>query len=167
LNGFKVLPQRSETLYLLGEYYFNNNDLDNAYKVCKLGIKVPVPTEQKLFLQLDVYEWRLKELLYRILISIREIKLNIKNLSEAEINSSIDLLLKFLTSDLKVPEYIRHRIIQFTKTIQLSEITEIPNDYEFYPGLDSYGSDIGYFPNKSINKLRTAGILVDPPTKIT
>jgi GR25 family glycosyltransferase involved in LPS biosynthesis len=153
LNGFKILPQRSETLYLLGEYYFNINDIDNAYKVSKLASNIKIPTEFKLFLQSDVYHWKLKELQYRIYVSIREVKLQIKNLTEDKINSEIDLLYKFLTTDSNVPDYAKQRIVKFTNSYKLTEITEIPEDYDFYPGLDSYGNDIGHFPNKTIEEL--------------
>ncbi len=153
LNGFKILPQRSETLYLLGEYYFNSNDLDNAYKVCKLASNIKMPTEFKLFLQADVYQWKLKELMYRIYISIREIKLQVKNLTTDKINSEIDLLYNQLTTDPEMPEHVKQRVAKFTNSYKLTEITEIPEDYEFYPGKDSYGNDIGHFPNKSIEEL--------------
>ena len=71
-------------------FTININDIDNAYKVSKLASNIKIPTEFKLFLQSDVYHWKLKELQYRIYVSIREVKLQIKNLTEDKINSEID-----------------------------------------------------------------------------
>jgi GR25 family glycosyltransferase involved in LPS biosynthesis len=161
LNGFKVLPQRAETLYLLGEYYFNTNDLENSYKVCRLGLNISMPTQHKLFLQADVYQYRLKELLYRICIGVRDVKIQIKNVTEERINKEIDELYKFLTTDSIVPDYIKQRVIQFTKSIQLEDIKEIPDGYEFIPGVDSFGNDIGHFGNKSIQELADIADLYD------
>lgn len=161
LNGFKTLSQRSETLFLLGEYYFNSNDLENAHKVCKLGLRIKLPTEQKLFLQADVYEWKFKELFYRVLIGIREVKLQIKNLTEEELNNEIDELFKFLTTNPIVPDYAKQRIRSFNNSLALENITSIPEGYDFYPGEDSFGSDIGHFPSKTIEELAEIAELYD------
>lgn len=162
MNGFKSLPSRAECLYFLSMYYLKNNEIENAYKTCKIASKISNPTNLMLFIKTDIHLYKCKELLYQIYILIQRNKINIKNLSEENIKKEKDILYDFLTSDSDVPEHIKQKIKKISNDENKIWLTpKMLDDYVFIDNIDSYGDDIGHFNNKSVLELEEISSLYD------
>ena len=59
LDGWKFMKDRSESLYELALYYRNKNEFAKGYMYAKLGVKIPFPSHRLLFIQGDIYHWRM------------------------------------------------------------------------------------------------------------
>ena len=154
MNGFKTLPARAECLFFLSNYYLQEKDIDNAYKTCKIASKIKNPTNLLLFIKTDIHIYKCKELLYIIYCMIQEKKLEIKNLTNETIEKEKEILYTFLTTDPQVPDSTKNRI----KSIKENENKvflepDVLDDYVFIDNADSFGADIGFFPDKTIIEL--------------
>jgi glycosyltransferase involved in cell wall biosynthesis len=74
MNGFRVLPNRAECLFFISQYCFENKRMIEAYNVITLAYKIPFPNQYILFLKKDIYDFRVKQLRYFIMIFIRDYK---------------------------------------------------------------------------------------------
>jgi dTDP-4-dehydrorhamnose 3,5-epimerase-like enzyme len=161
LNGFKTLQTRAECLYFLSTYYLQINDVENAWKTCKLASKIKNPTNLLLFIKTDIHNYKCKELLFIIYNVIINKKIQIKNLTNEIINGEIKTLSDFLLTDTKVPESVKTNV----KNILNSQTLIVPtmlNDYYFIENTDSMGNDIVYYENKTIEELdELANLFVD------
>ena len=162
INGFKTLPARAECLFFLTNYYLQEKDIENAYKICKIASKIKNPTHLLLFIKTDIHIYKCKELLYIIYCLIQKNKLEIKNLTNETIEKEKDILYDFLTTDLEVPYETKNRI----KSIKENENRvliepEMLKDYIFIDNLDSFYGDIGFFQDKTINELEEIVALYD------
>ena len=59
LDAWKNLTSRCEHLYEIAKYYLENNDFESGYKYAKLGSTIKFPEDQTLFLDRDVYDWKI------------------------------------------------------------------------------------------------------------
>ena len=145
LNGFKIIPNRTECMYYLCYYYFNNDDLENAYKIGKILLNIK-PKKYMLFVRESYTKWERYKLVYNIYDNILDKNIIIKNISNEKIKEDKD---KLFISIMENPDYPE----QQKKLLFLKGITEL-DDYEFYPNKDTYGHDVGYFPDKTIEELK-------------
>jgi hypothetical protein len=159
INGFKTLPRRAECLYFLSKYYFEKNDLVNAYKNCKIAVKINYPSDLLLFLKKDIHDFKTKELLYLIYLNIKLKKINVPNLTIEIIDKELESLFIFLTTDKKIPKYVKSNIKNFKKEFdEKSNLLNLPNlpnleNFVFLNNIDSLGNDLACFPDNSINDL--------------
>lgn len=59
-RAFFSRPNRSEPLFLLAKYYRNHYRFDLAYEIAKIGVTIPLPQMDRLFVRPFVYEWGMK-----------------------------------------------------------------------------------------------------------
>lgn len=162
MNGFKAVPARAECLFLLSNYYLQNNDIENAYKTCKIASKIPNPTHLLLFIKTDIYMYKCKELLYMLYTLIQQNKLEIKNLTNETIEKEKDILYDFLTTYSSVPNDIKKKITLLKQNQnKIFMKPEMLDDYMFIDNLDSFGSDIGFFENKTTKELEEIASIYD------
>lgn len=162
MNGFKTLPSRSECLFFLSKYYFDQKDWENAYKTCKIASKICFPSNLFLFIKKDIHDYKCKELLLLIYICIQKNKILIKGLTAEIIEKEIKILFDFLTTDSCVPDDIKKKLLAVEKDLNKVMIEpEILEDYLFIENMDSYGGDIGHFDNKDIRELEEIASIYD------
>ena len=162
MNGFKILPIRSECLFFLSNYYLQCGEIENAYKTCKIASKIQNPTHLLLFIKTDIHLYGCKELLYLIYCLIQQNKIEIKNLSNDTIEKEKEILYDFLTTSNDVPQNIKNKIVSIKENNNKVFIQPtMLDDYMFIDNVDSYGSDIGLFENKSVNELQEITELYD------
>jgi glycosyltransferase involved in cell wall biosynthesis len=162
MNGFKVLPRRAECLYFLAKYYFENKKIEDAYKTCKIASKIIYPIDLVLFIKKDIHDYKTKELLLLILIYAKKTKVEIKNLTDENLDKEIDLLFEFMTKNKLVP-YEEKQKFKNLKEFLNKVLIEPPmlDDYVFIDNTDSFGDDIGYFHDKSIEDLEEISSICD------
>ena len=162
MNGFKTVPARAECLFLLSDYYLKINDITNAYKTCKIASKIPNPTHLLLFIKTDIHMYKCKELLYIIYTLIQKNNLEIQKLTNEIIEKEKDILFHFLTTDSNVPDYVKNKILNIKENHNKIFINpDMLDDYMFIDNLDSFGSDIGHFENKTVKELEEIATLYD------
>jgi hypothetical protein len=59
--GYDLLPERSETLYKICNYYRNKGKNNASFLYLKKGIKIPYPRHLSLFLEYPVYDYKFIE----------------------------------------------------------------------------------------------------------
>lgn len=59
LKAYSICPTRAEALYLLTSFCRRNNQYAYGYLFAKMGLTIPKPTKEILFIQDDVYSWKL------------------------------------------------------------------------------------------------------------
>jgi glycosyltransferase involved in cell wall biosynthesis len=59
LKAFNIRPTRAEPLWFLSRMYRNNNMPATAYLYARMGLEIPYPQSDILFIQDDVYRWGL------------------------------------------------------------------------------------------------------------
>jgi hypothetical protein len=162
MNGFKSLPARSECLFFLAKYYYDNGDLEDAYKTCKIAVKIPFPSNLFLFIKKDIHDYKCKELLYLTYLCLQKNNIVVKNLTNETIDKEKKILYEFLTTDSCVPDDIKTKITQIKQNINKIFIEpKMLDDYMFIDNIDSYGGDIGYFENKSVEELEEIANIYD------
>jgi hypothetical protein len=105
-----------------------------------------------LFVQKNIFDYRLKELLFGIYTTASDTNIKLPGITQEQIKSNLDTLYKFLTESNLVPKNVSDKIINYKNQKNLKQITML-DEYDFYPNKDSFGEDIGFFPNKSIEEL--------------
>lgn len=59
-RAYVYRPTRAEPLYFLARYYRDNKKYEHAYQLSKLGMGIPYPEQDILFVSSFVYEWGMK-----------------------------------------------------------------------------------------------------------
>lgn len=144
LNGFRIIPDRTESLYYLCNYYYKLNDLINAYKIGKILLNIK-PKEYLLFVRESISKWQRYKLMYEILTDIIDNNIEIKNKSIDNLKEDKNDLLKNILENTDFPEEEKQKLT-------LPKITYL-EDYNFFPNIDIFGNDIIYIPDKSIEEL--------------
>lgn len=60
LQAYSFYPKRSEPLYDLAKYYRENNMPATGYHFAKIGLEIPYPKDDVLFIEKEVYDYLLK-----------------------------------------------------------------------------------------------------------
>ena len=67
MDGFRAIPNRAECLFHLAQYYFENNQMLDAYNIITIASNIKFPQQYLLFLNKDIYDYRIKQLRYFIM----------------------------------------------------------------------------------------------------
>ena len=146
LKGFKLIPSRTECLYYLIQYYVNIDDIDKAYKTSRVLLNVKPDNQYLLFVQEDIYKWIMYEQMYDIYC-----KMDIKNMGYS--SDDKDKLIKIILERDEMPQHVKDKVKLKILPIIDSEQIKSLKDYIFIPNKDSFGNDLGYFPNKTIEEI--------------
>ncbi len=155
LNGFKSLPKRSECLYFLAKYYYDNDLLVDALNSIKVAMKIKYDDKFLLFVKKHIYDYALKEILFLVYTKAYKANTVFPKFTKEEIDIEYDELYKFFLDNkdnIDIPTSVSKRIIAIYNNKKLPEVPQL-KDWDFYPGLDSYGGDIGCFNDNSIEEL--------------
>ena len=151
MSGYKILPKRVECLFYLANFYYNINMLEDAFKIASIGSIIKYPSNCILFIYKSIYDYGVKELLFKILLKIQINNITIKNFTIEKITEKLNDITGTMLCDNIVPDNIKHSIV---KMLKLPINTLIFDDYDFYQSNDSVGNDIVYLPNKTIKELK-------------
>lgn len=145
MKGIMLFPERSECGYYLALYYYDCNDLINAYKTMMLVINIKPQMTHTLFVQNDILYWKGQKLLYDIGNDIlkRGIKINLEKNQQK--------LYEYLTTHSKVPKHIQRMV--YVKRNGLLDVKQYDN-YIYIPNRDSYGNDISCNQELSLDELK-------------
>ena len=156
MDGFKAMPSRAECLFFLANHYYKEKDYANAYKTCRVASKIPNPTNLLLFIKTDIHLYKCKELLFALCIIILNNKIEIKNISQDQLKAEAEELHKYLTTSPNVPNEIKQKMsgvkLDWDNMNMYKEPPEL-SGYVLVKELDSFGDDIGNFPNSSMEEL--------------
>ena len=61
LDAYNYLPSRAEPLYELALMFRLSNNFEKGYHYACMGLKIEYPKDQRLFINKDIYDWRLKD----------------------------------------------------------------------------------------------------------
>lgn len=61
LQGWESMRVRSECLHTLALYFRNKKKFSKAYLYASTGVKLPYPPECQLFVEKDIFDWKLKD----------------------------------------------------------------------------------------------------------
>jgi glycosyltransferase involved in cell wall biosynthesis len=151
MNGFRVLPNRVECLFFIAQYYFENKRMVEAYNVISIAYKIPFPHQYLLFLKKDIYDFRVKQLRYFIMIFMYLNRIEAKHITRTKLFDEITVQKKIMLLDPLVPELVKQSL-NFKLELEINDKTY--TDYTYYKSLDSPGNDISYFPNTPIDELK-------------
>ncbi len=59
LKGWEKMRDRSECLFYLAHYYRLKNNFTKGYMYAKIGTKIPYPNHRQLFLEKDIFDWKI------------------------------------------------------------------------------------------------------------
>jgi len=62
LDAHYNLKKRAEPLFRIADHYRLKDDFKNCYKFAKMGVNIKLPKDLKLFIFVDIYEYKLKDL---------------------------------------------------------------------------------------------------------
>jgi hypothetical protein len=151
MDGFRVIPNRAECLFYIAQYYFENKRIIEAYNTITLAYKIPFPHQYMLFMKKDLYDYRIKQLRYFIMIFMYLNNIESSNITKKKIFNEIAIQKKLMFADPLVPELVK-QYLNFKLELKIND--KIYSDYTFYKSLDSVGNDIGFFPNIPIDELK-------------
>jgi hypothetical protein len=151
MDGFRIIPNRSECLFYLAQYYFENKLMLEAYNVISIACKIPFPQQYILFIKKDVYDFRVKQLRYFIMIFMYLNNIFTQTLTKSKLYDEINKQKQLMLADKLIPDLVKNSL-HFKLDLVMND--KEFEDYTFYKSMDSTGNDIGYFPNTSINELK-------------
>lgn len=61
LQGWESMKVRSECLHALALYFRNKKKFSKAYLYASTGVKIPYPHQCQLFVEKDIFDWKLKD----------------------------------------------------------------------------------------------------------
>lgn len=59
LKGWEKMRDRSECLFYLAHYFRLKNNFTKGYMYAKMGTKIPFPNHRQLFLEKDIFDWKI------------------------------------------------------------------------------------------------------------
>ena len=151
MNGFRTIPNRAECLFFLAQYYFENKMMIEGYNTISIAYNIPFPHQYMLFLKKDIYDFRVKQLRYFIMIFMYLNNIEAKHITKTKLFDEITTQKKLMLADPLVPELVKQNL-NFKLELEINYKTY--TDYTFYKSLDSPGNDISYFPNTPIDELK-------------
>lgn len=160
MDGFKILPLRTECLFHLASYYYSINDYNNAYKFAMILTNMKHVDSYSLFVHKDIAQWKAKTLLFDLYVSIIRDNIKIDNISDQEIMINKNNLFKVMMNSDVIPQLNKNIIKNQNGSLHSQKTKEFEN-YVFYPNLDSLGNDIAYYDDMELEQLKDVADLLD------
>ena len=150
LDAFAHSPHRVEPIYNIANYYISQKDYEKAYEFTSIGIKIKYPEHSQLFVSKYIYDWKMLDdhaVVCYLTHKLREAYTSFKKLYEEnkyDKSQKIRIGSNLVTIKAKLEE-------QFKKD---SKAKDLNNNYKYYPGQDSFGNDLFYYPDKTVDELK-------------
>ena len=145
-KGYNLIPQRAETLYMLGMFYKRKNRLNDAFIALSLASHIPYPIKHVLFILESAYTFGIK---FELAIVCNLLgKFDISNNICQQLTTNITTT----NNNNNVPEYNNNiKILVTNNNINRKVLKQYDfEDYFFFPEKSIEGYDVeGYNINKS------------------